>query len=643
MMKKLVLTIAATAIISGCSQNQTGAISSPDNQLQVKLNFEDNQLVYSVYRNNQLIIENSDLGLIFEDRSFDKNLKIIAQSPVQPIHDEYHLYSAKVSHIQYDANEQTITLENSDKQQLDIKFRVSNDGVAFKYIVKGNASEQVTLLDEITEFDFSMDSKAWIQPVAEAQTGWSNTNPSYEEHYLMEAAVDTPSPTKAGWVFPALFNVKNENTWVAITEAGITAHNHASRLAPTSPDGAYEIDKPMAAEVFTNGALMGHSNLPFSTPWRVLAIGDLKTVSESTIGTDLAEPNKLTNTDFIKPGISSWSWGLLKDDFTVFPVQKTFIDHAADMKWQYTLVDADWDQKIGEEKLAELAQYANSKGVGLLVWYNSSGDWNKTPYTPKHTLLTQQDRQAEFAKLKAMGIKGVKIDFFAGDGQSMIEYYHDILQDAAKAELLVNFHGATLPRGLHRTYPNLMTAEAVHGFEMVTFFQKTADLAASHSAVLPFTRNLFDPMDYTPTTFNPLANNIQRKTTNGLQLAQSILFVSGIQHIVETPDGMKNAPYYAKQLLQEIPASWDESVFIDGYPGKLAVFARRSGDNWYIAALNGENKSKELNLDLSQFAGKKASIIATGKGQANLVQYPIELSSETKIPLLANDGFVIKL
>lgn len=640
-MKKIALSTLSLAFIIGCSQPNIDQISSPDGALSVKLAMQDNALVYQVYRKDKLIIESSALGLNFEDRQFEHDLKLVAKSEIKPIADNYQLKTGKTKNIQYKANEQTLTYENPQGQQLNITFRVSQDGVAFQYTALGDSKTQVKLVDELTQFDFSMETKAWIQPIAKAQTGWSNTNPSYEEHYLMGVSVDTKSPTQAGWVFPALFNTSD--TWVAITEAGISANNHASRLAPESPDGVYEIDKPMEAEVFTNGALMGHGDLPYQTPWRILAMGNLKTLSESTLGTDLAYPNKLSNTDFVKPGISAWSWGLLKDDFTIYEVQKEFIDHAADMNWQYTLVDADWDHKIGSEKLAELAQYASSKGIGLLVWYNSSGEWNETPYTPKHKLLTQDKRKTEFAKLKAMGVKGVKIDFFAGDGQSMIEYYHDILADAGSAELLVNFHGATLPRGLQRTYPNLMTSEAVHGLEMVTFFQKTADLAASHSAMLPFTRNLFDPMDYTPTTLNPLGNNIERKTTNGLQLAQSILFVSGIQHIVETPEGMKQAPYYAKQLLQAIPAAWDESIFIDGYPGKLAVFARRSGENWYIAGLNGENQAKTLNLDLSQFSGKEAKIIATGQGQADLVQYPIELTKETKINLSGNDGFVIKL
>ncbi|MER2490836.1 glycoside hydrolase family 97 protein [Catenovulum sediminis] len=644
-MFKHTLTLLGATLITACSQSPNLTLQSPDHAIQVKLEFDENQqLFYSVYRNNVEVIESSELGLVFKDRVFASNLTLSEQSDVSKIIDTYQLYSAKVKNVAYQANEQTFTLQNENQQKLNIRFRVSNDGVAFQYQVlasqEDNADQQIELLDELTEFDFNMQTRAWLQPVAKAQTGWSNTNPSYEEHYLMDIAVDTPSPTGAGWVFPALF--KSANTWVAISEAGIQAQHNAARLSSESPNGQYEIDKPMDAEVFTDGKLMSNGGLPFQTAWRIIALGDLKTVSESTLGTDLAEPNKIQNTDFIKPGIASWSWGLLKDDFTIFSVQKEFVDHAADMKWQYTLVDADWDQKIGNEKMQELTDYAASKGIGVLVWYNSSGEWNTTPYTPKHALLTQKQRRAEFKKLNEMGIKGVKIDFFAGDGQSMMQYYIDILQDAADYELLVNFHGATLPRGLNRTYPNLMTSEAVHGFEMITFSQKSADLAASHSAMLPFSRNLFDPMDFTPTTFNDIPN-IERKTTNAFELAQSVLFVSGIQHIVETPAGMKNTPYYVKQVLQEIPASWDESVFVEGFPGKLAVFARRTDKQWYIAGINGEQKTKTLTLDLSQFTGKNAFIIKTGEGQANMVRSPIKLTDDTKVSLLANDGFLIQV
>jgi hypothetical protein len=319
---------------------------------------------------------------------------------------------------------------------------------------------------------------------------------------------------------------------------------------------------------------------------------------ESTLGTDLAEPSKLKDVSFVKPGRASWSWIMLKDDSMVYDVQKRFIDFAADMKWEYCLIDAYWDTQIGYDRIAELADYAAVKNVGLLLWYNSVGNWNTTPQTPKNKLLTHHDRVKEFSRLKKMGIKGVKVDFFGGDGQSMMAYYQDIFEDAAKFNLSVNCHGATLPRGWQRTYPNLLTAEAIKGFEYVTFEQGNADLEPNHCCTAVFTRNVFDSMDFTPVCFTEVPN-IRRVTTNGFELALAVIFTSGIQHYAQTPEGMAAVPAYVKDLMKEIPSHWDESCFIDGYPGKLVVIARRFKDKWYVAGINGENVEKSINLDLS--------------------------------------------
>jgi alpha-glucosidase len=515
-------------------------------------------------------------------------------------------------------------------------FRVSNDGVAFRYEVKGAKPARKQFLSEATSFSFAPGAKAWLQPMQVAKTGWMNTNPAYEEHYQREIAVGTAAPTAAGWVFPALF--RTGDTWVALTEASMDGSFHASRLAAESPNGRYKLGTPAAAEVFTDGALLAAAQGELVTPWRVIALGSLRTIVESTLGTDLAAPATAFDAARVKPGHASWSWGLLKDDGTVFDVQKKFVDHAADMHWDYTLVDADWDRKIGDMKMRELVAYGATKNVGILVWYNSSGAWNKTEYSPKGALLTREARVREFARLRDMGIKGVKIDFFAGDGKSMIAYYLDILDDAARAGLLVNFHGATLPRGWSRTWPNLMTAEAVRGFEFTTFFQADQDAVARHAAMLPFTRNLFDPMDFTPMAFTGIPN-IERKTRNGFELAESVLFLSGIQHFAETPEGMATVPAYVKGFLQALPRSWDETRFVDGYPGRHVVIARRSGKAWYLAGLNADDGDKPLELDLS-FMGKRSGVlIADGEGEGEFSQSAIQ-GGKHRISIKAHGGFV---
>jgi hypothetical protein len=334
----------------------------------------------------------------------------------------------------------------------------------------------------------------------------------------------------------------------------------------------------------------------------------------------------------------------MKDNSVVYDVQKSFIDYAADMKWQYCLIDALWDSKIGYDKIKELADYAKTKNVGLILWYNSAGDWNTTYQTPKNVMLTKESRTQEFQKLKEMGIKGVKIDFFGGDGQSMMAYYQDILEDAAKYEILVNFHGSTLPRGWQRTYPNLVSMEAVMGFEYITFEQKNADVEANHCCMLPFTRNIFDPMDFTPMCFSGIPK-IKRSTTNAFELALSVLFLSGIQHYVEIPKDMAKQPDYVKDFLKELPASWDDVRFIDGYPGKLVVIARKAGKTWYVAGINGENIEKNISVQLPFLKKTQSGELISDGADNNFSSQKITISPKQgiSITLKGNGGFVIKL
>jgi alpha-glucosidase len=631
--------LIAALLVTACGGSVEHHLSSPDKSVQVTFALTaEGSPRYAVTRKGETVLASSKLGVALEDADFTRGLTLVDISAPNRINDSYELLNGKRLQNSYAANEQVFSLVNEKQQPIDVVFRVSDDGVAFRYVFKGESDQPKKLKEEMTSFAFGPDTKAWLQPIAVAQTGFANTNPSYEEHYQMDIPVGTPSPSEAGWVFPALF--KAGDTWVLITEAAMNGDYHASRLKPQSPDGEYSLGTPMAPEVYTGGALLAQARLPFESPWRIIALGSLATIVESTLGTDLAEPAIDMDMSFIKPGQASWSWALLKDESVVYDVQKQFIDYAAEMQWEYTLVDVNWDTTIGYEKIEELAQYAASKGVGLLLWYNSSGDWNTTDYHPKSKLLTHKDRAKEFARLQAMGIKGVKVDFFSGDGQSMMQYYNDVIKDAADYRLLVNFHGSSLPRGLQRTYPNLMTMESVRGFEYVTFFQETADLAPSHSAMLPFARNAFDPMDYTPTTFSKIPN-IERKTTNGFELAQTVIFLSGIQHIAETPEGMAKAPDYVKAYLQQLPAVWDDTRFVQGYPGKLAVIARRAGDAWYVSGINGEAVDKELQLDLSFIRSKKGYVINDGDTASSFSRSAVAPDSAVKVRVKANGGFAM--
>ncbi len=620
-------------------------INSPDKKISSRFWISNDKCAY--YRiefSGPAILQKSKLGIIREDEDFSNGLTVESVSDVEAVKTNYEMLQGKRCRCSYAGNRRVFHLKNSSGKKIDVIFQASNDGVAFRYYFPEKSQDIKKIREETTSFNFLPGTKTWIQPIAEAKSGWCQTQPSYEEHYKQGIETDKLPRNDAGWVFPALFN--HDKYWILISETAPDRNYCGCRLKRHSADNEFFIGFPQAAEVFSGGPVNPESKLPWFTPWRIIAIGDsLKTIVESTLGTDLAEPAKLKDSLFVKPGRASWSWVMLKDDSVVYDVQKQFINFASDMGWEYCLIDANWDTQIGLDKIKELAEYAKNKKVGLILWYNSAGSWNAVSYHPKDNLLTHEDRFKEFSRLKEMGIKGIKVDFFGGDGQSMMAYYQDIFEDAAKFRLAVNCHGATLPRGWQRTYPNLLTVEAIKGFEYVTFEQGNADLEPSHCCTAAFTRNVFDPMDFTPVCFSEVPN-IKRVTTNGFELALSVIFTSGIQHFAQTPESMAAVSDYVKDFMKEIPSRWDDTRFIDGFPGKFVVLARKSKNTWYIAGINGEDVEKNINLDLSFLKDTKTGTLITD-GSDNCLFYlqkiAITPDKSLGIKLKGNGGFVIKV
>jgi alpha-glucosidase len=622
-----------------CKTTSIQKIGSPDGNIALHYGVNDKgQVWYQLTQKDTTVLDSSILGVVFEDANLAENLKLVSESSPERITDDYETFNAKRQQNHYEANKLILKFQNPEGRKLDIIFQLSDDGLAFRYFFP-DINKQNVITKEMTTYHLPNDSKAWLQPIAVAKSGWEHTNPSYEEHYQQEIPVGTTESTGAGWVYPALF--KTGNRWLLITEAALDSQYCATRLSAQSPGGIYHIAFPDPKEEIETNGILPRSNVPFYSPWRVITVGNLATIVESTLGTDVASPAKKVDQSFIKPGKASWSWINSKDDFITYDEQKKYIDFAADMHWQYCLIDVNWDEKIGYDKMAELARYAHEKQVGLILWYNSAGDWNTVKYTPKSKLLTKSDRRKEFERLQQMGIKGIKVDFFGGDGRSVVKYYQNILDDAADYQLLVNFHGATLPRGWSRTYPHLMTAEAVRGFEMITFGQGDADKEATHAAMLPFTRNAFDPMDFTPMNLYKIPTEVKRKTTAAFELATSVLFLSGIQHYAESPDGMKHIPDEVQNFLRTLPNHWEEVRFIDGYPGKFDIIARKSGEHWYIAAINGEDKERKLQLDLSFLEGKEGKLFTEGKDALSFNIQSITASNAVSISLKNNGGFVM--
>jgi hypothetical protein len=637
-----IFTAAIVFLLGSCKQaeKETLALHSPDKRITVLLENNDRSgVTYSIKLSDTLVMEKSDLGLILADGDYFKSLTCKSATQLKSIEDNYALVHGKRKQIKYRANQKTFHCENSEGKPLDIVFNVSNDGVAFKYHFPDSSAKIHHIIDEKTAFQFSPDTKAFLQPMSEAKTGWNQCNPSYEEYYMHDIPTNTVSPLGAGWAFPALF--KSGNRWILLTESGLQRNYCGSRLDQKQTNDRYEIGFPSPKESVFGGPVLPESSLPWSSPWRIIAIGNLANIIESTLGTDVSEPAISVDQSFIKPGLASWSWALLKDESVNYDVQKRFIDYASEMNWPYCLVDVNWDSTIGYHKMAELNSYARSKKVGLFLWYNSAGDWNTTPYHPRSKLLTAQDREKEFATLNEMGIAGIKVDFFGGDGQSVIGYYHDILKDAARHKLLVNFHGATLPRGWQRTYPHLMTMESIRGFEFVTFEQRNADVEPEHCALIPFLRNAFDPMDFTPMSLYKIPN-IKRKTSAAFELALPVLFLSGVQHIAETPDGLSHVPAFVKEYLKDIPTDWDDTKFLEGYPGNYVAVARRKKAHWFISGINAMENTQHFRLDLSFIETKQGISITDDKD--SFVKKEINLNDHSTLDLNipAKGGFVMK-
>jgi alpha-glucosidase len=639
---KLLPVLLAMTIHGETLCMESNTLKSPDSKISVDFWLTSSgEAFYSVSHSGSIILKQSKLGIIRSDDDFSTKLTLDSVSDVKVISDKITLLHGKRLNCTYMGNNRVFYLKNVNSKIIDIIFQVSNDGVSFRYYFPGKTDTTIKIIKEVTSYHFDYSTKAFLQPCADARMGWCYASPSYEEYYEKNIPVGTSAPNQAGWVMPALFNYGKY--WVCITETAVDTNYCGSRLSQRSPDGEYSVQFPEPQECRSNEPVLPESVLPWYTPWRVIAIADdLAGLVESTLETDLATPKKYDVSSWLQPGIASWSWVILKDDSTVYSAQRRYIDFAASMNWRYCLIDALWDTQIGYEKIKQLADYAVTKNVKILLWYNSAGDWNTTTMTPRDKLLTAESRHAEFQKLKDMGIGGIKADFFGGDGQSMMKYYIDILKDAAKYNLAVNFHGATFPRGWFRTYPNLVSMEAIRGEEYVTFGQFFADHQPSHCTVIPFTRNLFDPMDFTPVNFSGIPH-ITRRTSGGFEIALSVLFTSGIQHIAETPNGMASQKDYVREYMSSLPETWDEVKFIDGFPGKFVVLARKKGNRWYIAGINGENSERTITLNVPFINDKSKGILITDAvGVNDFIKNDVDFSAPIKITMYPYGGFVIK-
>ena len=633
--------------LSGPLAAQSVSVNGPDGKLQLTVSCPsaNGEVSYAVTYNGKQMLESSPLGMETNVGDFYRGLQL-KEHKVTALDTVYEQSRIKTSRIHYWANELLCSFVNGEGKNVQITFRVSNNDVAFRYTLpREQGKGSVTVNSERTGFRFPSQTTTFLCPQSDAMIGWKRTKPSYEEEYKADAPMNERSGYGHGYTFPCLFKVGDDG-WVLLSETGVDSRYCGSRLSDWD-NGVYRIAFPMPEENNGNGTVSPAFSLPGSTPWRTVTVGEtLKPIVETTVPWDVVEPRYTTTHDY-KPGRGTWSWILWQDGSINYDDQVRYVDLAAAMGYEYVLIDNWWDNNIGRDRMEQFIKYARSKGVEVFLWYSSSGYWNDIEQSPVNRMDNSIARKQEMRWLQSLGVKGIKVDFFGGDKQETLRLYEEILSDADGHGLMVIFHGCTLPRGWERMYPNYVGSEAVLASENLVFSQHFCDNEAFNATLHPFIRNAVGCMEFGGVFLNKRLNRSNdggtiRRTTDIFQLATAVLFQNPIQNFALAPNNLTDAPQICLDFMKQVPTTWDETRFIDGYPGRYIVLARRHGNTWYIAAVNATAEPLKLKLDLPVLAGQEVSLYSDDKKmQPQLKLQKIKTDGSLQLTVQPQGGAVI--
>ncbi|MBR2205250.1 MAG: glycoside hydrolase family 97 catalytic domain-containing protein [Prevotella sp.] len=650
-MNRIISFLICLAIACLC-QAKDVKMTSPDGRLVVNVSCEGGRLYYDATLDGQRMLEKSALGLKTSIGDFTRELSIV-NSQLSIVSNSYQMRGTKASSNAYKATKAVIDIENKDHQRFSIIFQVSDNDIAFRYAIprqkwQGKEPKRLRIKSELSSFNFPDGTTTFISPQIGPESGWEQTKPSYEEGYSADAPMDTPSQYNHGYIFPALFHLPNG--WALVAETGVSSGYCGSHLSDYQTGTGYTVAYPDAGENNGYGTDFAAIPLPGETPWRTITLGSsLKPIAETTISYDLVEPLYEPSTDY-KPGRYTWSWLIWQDNSVNYDDQVKFIDLASAMGFEYCLVDNWWDTQIGRDRIEELSRYAQSKGVHLLLWYNSNGFWNDAPQTPRNCMSTAIAREREMTWLQRIGVKGIKVDFFGGDKQETMRLYEDILSDANRHGLQVVFHGCTVPRGWERMYPNFVASEAVLASENLFFGEEATFREGFDLTLHPFCRNATASMDWGGIILNKYISKDNksrhtRKTTDIFELASGLIMQTSVQCVAIQPNNLDELPEFELDFLRGLPTTWEETRFIDGYPGRYVILARKATDGqWHVAGLNALKETLNLTLDLPMFApGETLRYYVdepTGKPTATTIK--IDKKGRAKVTIQPNGGFIIQ-
>ena len=645
MKKQALLALLVGGFLSAYAKDWNFA--GPDGRVQVTVSDEGGRPSYSVKYDGVTFLEPSPLGLVTNIGDYSQGVSLGEEMKLGRVDETYSLATIKQSTVHYEATEAVCPIIQGGERVYDIVFRVSNRDVAFKYKVypKGNTLCCV-VKEEKTGFVLPEGSTTFLCPQAKPMGGFARTSPSYETSYTTDDEMG-----KNGWgegyTFPCLFK-NGTKGWTLVSETGVDSRYCASRLIGHE-GGLYTVGYPQEGEYNGNGTTAPGIVLPGETPWRTVTVGTtLAPIVETTVAFDLVAPLYEASQKY-QYGCGTWSWIIGGDASMTYDEQKRYIDFAADMGYGSVLVDALWDSRVGYDKIAELAQYAKVKNVALYLWYNSNGYWNDAPQGPRGKMSNTIARRKEMKWMKSVGIRGIKVDFIGSDKQVTMQLYEDILADANDYGLLVIFHGCTLPRGWERMYPNYASSEAVLASENMNFSQGSCDAEAFNACLHPFIRNTVGSMDFGGSTLNRYYNaknqpgGSRRVTSDVFALATAVLFQSPVQHFALAPNNLTDAPVWAVDFMKKVPTLWDEVRFIDGYPGKYVILARRHGETWYVAGINASKEPLKVKVALPMFSPKEEVTLYADDAQlqGSVKTQKLDKKGEIELMIPCNGGALI--
>ena len=616
------ITTSLLLLAALCAQANNYTVKSPDGKLQVNVECEGGKVSYTVDYEGKQMLTRSALGLVANYGDFSQNLTMGKLTDMGVEHVAYDESRIKKAHVEKDVVEAYIGFLNEKKDSMTLHLHVSNNDMAYRYELirpKKDNPKSVIIYKEVSGFNFPQQTTTFLCPQITPMTGWERTKPSYEEEYTPDAPMNKKSQFGVGYTFPCLFKV-GEDGWALVSETGVTSGYPGSRLSDYDPEHGYTIAFPQKGENNGIGSEYAGIPLPGKTPWRTITIGKtLAPIVETTIPFDVVAPLYEPSINY-KPARYTWSWLIWQDNSVNYDDQIKMIDVAAAQGYEAVLVDGCWDTQIGYGRIEELSKYAQSKGVKLMLWYNSNGFENDAPQTPRQVMNNSIARKRDMAWMKKIGVCGIKVDFFGGDKQETMKLYEDILSDANDYGLEVIFHGCTMPRGWERMYPNYVASEAALASENVYFTDYHAKKEAFEMTMHPFSRNAVGSFDWGGVMMNKYMSRDnksrhQRFTSDVFEMATAITNQSSVNCVCLYPNNLEDVPQWELDWLKAVPTAWEDVKFIAGYPTQYAVVARKassangstaqkSNGKWFVGGLNATGKPLTLTLDLPMFAGK---------------------------------------